>query len=117
MLLDRNQSGDRRRAGALLANTRRLAEGRGMRGLCERVSQLEAASGVGTQSSPSPGGLSRREAQVLRLIAAGRSNQEIADSIFRSPNTVANHVRAILAKLGAANRAEAAALATRQGWL
>jgi DNA-binding NarL/FixJ family response regulator len=50
---------------------------------------------------------------VLRLLAVGKSNQEIASAIFRSPNTVASHVRNILAKLGAANRTEAAMLASR----
>jgi DNA-binding NarL/FixJ family response regulator len=47
------------------------------------------------------------------MIAAGRTNQEIAAAIHRSPNTVANHVRSILAKLNVANRTEAATLATR----
>jgi pimeloyl-ACP methyl ester carboxylesterase/DNA-binding CsgD family transcriptional regulator len=62
-----------------------------------------------------PAGLSPRELDVLRLVAAGKSNQEIAAILFRSVNTVANHVRNILAKTGAANRAEAAAFAVRQG--
>ena len=64
-----------------------------------------------------PCGLSRREALVLQMVAAGKSNREIAAAIFRSPNTVANHVRSILAKLGAANRTEAAAVAARHGLL
>jgi len=64
-----------------------------------------------------PGGLSSREAQVLRLVAAGKSNQQIAEALFRSPNTIANHVRSILVKLGTANRAEAAAFAARHGIL
>jgi DNA-binding NarL/FixJ family response regulator len=51
------------------------------------------------------------------MIAAGKSNQEIAATIFRSPYTVANHVRSILTKLGAANRTEAATLAMRHGLL
>jgi DNA-binding CsgD family transcriptional regulator len=52
---------------------------------------------------------------VLRLIAAGRSNRAIAQALFISPNTVLRHVSHIFAKTGAANRAEAAAYATRQG--
>ena len=83
--------------------------------LRETVSEL--ASTLESRSRPPsyPGGLTRREAEVLRMIAAGKSNQEIAASIFRSPNTVANHVRSILSKLGAANRTEAATFAVRHG--
>ena len=62
-------------------------------------------------------GLSTREVQVLRLMAAGKTNQEIANTLFRSPNTVANHVRNILGKTQAANRAEASAFAVRHGLL
>ena len=62
-------------------------------------------------------GLSAREVEVLRLVAAGRSNREIGAVLFISPNTVANHVRAILQKTTAANRAEATAYAARQGLL
>jgi DNA-binding CsgD family transcriptional regulator len=61
--------------------------------------------------------LSRREVEVLRLVADGRSNREIGELLFISSNTAANHVRAILQKTGAANRAEAVALAGRQGLL
>jgi DNA-binding NarL/FixJ family response regulator len=67
-------------------------------------------------SSPSyPAGLSAREAQVLRLVASGLGNREIAERLFVSPNTVANHIRAILAKTDSANRTEAAAFAIRNG--
>jgi DNA-binding CsgD family transcriptional regulator len=59
--------------------------------------------------------LSEREVEVLALAAAGRSNREIGQRLFISPNTVANHMRAILRKTGTANRAEAASYATRQG--
>jgi DNA-binding CsgD family transcriptional regulator/pimeloyl-ACP methyl ester carboxylesterase len=58
--------------------------------------------------------LSVREGQVLRLIAAGKSNQQIATDLVISVNTVLRHVSNILAKTGAANRTEAAAL-TRRG--
>jgi DNA-binding NarL/FixJ family response regulator len=61
------------------------------------------------------GALSGREAEVLRLIAAGRSNAQIADALVISVNTVQRHVSNIFAKIGAANRAEATAYALRQG--
>ena len=63
----------------------------------------------------SPDGLSQREAEVLRLVAAGKSNREIADALCISLNTVATHVRNILTKTGTANRTEAAAYALRHG--
>lgn len=62
-----------------------------------------------------PDGLSRREVQVLQLLAAGKSNREIAAHLFLSPNTVANHVRSILTKTRTANRTEAAGYAIRDG--
>jgi DNA-binding CsgD family transcriptional regulator/pimeloyl-ACP methyl ester carboxylesterase len=58
-------------------------------------------------------GLSAREIEVLRLIAAGRSNQQIADELVISLNTVQHHVSSILTKTGVANRTEAAAYAHR----
>jgi non-specific serine/threonine protein kinase len=60
-----------------------------------------------------PDGLTPREAEVLVLIAAGRSNAAIAEALVLSINTVERHVTHILQKTGAANRAEAAAYATR----
>jgi pimeloyl-ACP methyl ester carboxylesterase len=62
-----------------------------------------------------PAGLSRREVEVLRLLAAGKHNEEIARALVISPRTVGYHVTNILNKLGAANRAEAAAFAAREG--
>jgi DNA-binding CsgD family transcriptional regulator/tetratricopeptide (TPR) repeat protein len=60
-------------------------------------------------------GLTRRESEVLALIAAGRSNRQIAQALFISPKTASVHVSNILAKLGAAGRVEAAAIAHRLG--
>jgi DNA-binding CsgD family transcriptional regulator/tetratricopeptide (TPR) repeat protein len=58
-------------------------------------------------------GLSAREWEVLELVAAGRSNAEIADSLFISPKTASVHVTHILDKLGVNNRVEAATIAVR----
>ena len=60
-------------------------------------------------------GLTARETDVLRLITAGRTDREIADELFISPRTAQTHVTSILAKLGVATRAEAAAVAVRDG--
>jgi DNA-binding CsgD family transcriptional regulator len=61
--------------------------------------------------------LSRREREVLRLVAAGRTDREIADALFVSRHTISNHIRHILDKLDVANRAAAVAAATQAGWL
>jgi DNA-binding CsgD family transcriptional regulator/tetratricopeptide (TPR) repeat protein len=72
----------------------------------------------GTAEAPAPAdqlGFTPREAEVLVLVAAGRSNRQIAQALFISPKTVGVHVSNILAKLGVAGRGEAAAIAHRLG--
>jgi LuxR family maltose regulon positive regulatory protein len=61
--------------------------------------------------------LSDRELEVLGLLAAGRSNQQIADELVVVPDTVKKHVGHILEKLGAANRIQAVARARALGLL
>ena len=58
-------------------------------------------------------GISRREHEVLGLIAAGLSNQDIADKLFVSTSTVKTHVSNVLAKLDASRRTEAVAQAKK----
>jgi DNA-binding NarL/FixJ family response regulator len=59
--------------------------------------------------------LSTRELEVLRLMAGGKSNKEIAAALFVSEGTVKGHVNHILAKLGASGRTEAARIAMKRG--
>lgn len=59
--------------------------------------------------------LSKRELEVLAFIAEGLSNEEIAERLVISPSTARQHVSACILKLGAANRAQAAALAVKHG--
>jgi DNA-binding NarL/FixJ family response regulator len=59
--------------------------------------------------------LTGREVEVLRLIANGLSNADIADRLFLSDGTVRNHVSAILAKLGVNDRTQAAVIAIQHG--
>jgi DNA-binding NarL/FixJ family response regulator len=54
-----------------------------------------------------------REAEVLALVAEGRSNREIAEQLYLSPRTVEKHVERLLAKSGLARRAELVAWALR----
>ena len=60
-------------------------------------------------------GLTERERDVLRLLATGRSDQEIGDLLYISRRTVSTHVGSILAKLGLPSRAAASAYAARHG--
>jgi DNA-binding NarL/FixJ family response regulator len=60
-------------------------------------------------------GLSPREVDVLRLIAGGRSNLQIADELVISVHTVQRHVSSIFAKTGSSNRTEAALFARDHG--
>jgi NarL family two-component system response regulator LiaR len=59
--------------------------------------------------------LTEREIEVLRLIARGLNNADIADQLFLSDGTVRNHVSAILAKLGVSDRTQAAVIAIQHG--
>ncbi|MGX9882749.1 helix-turn-helix transcriptional regulator [Streptomyces sp. NPDC002276] len=72
-----------------------------------------AADGGDAGERPSP--LTAREQDVLRLLALGRSNRQIGEELFITGKTASVHVSNILAKLGAASRTEAVAIAYRQG--
>jgi DNA-binding CsgD family transcriptional regulator len=74
-----------------------------------------ARLGSGAPRSGPFGVLTSRELDVLRSLAAGRSNKEIAAELFISGKTVSVHVSSILAKLGAASRTQAAAIAHDNG--
>jgi DNA-binding CsgD family transcriptional regulator/pimeloyl-ACP methyl ester carboxylesterase len=84
----------------------------GIRAIETFLSGIAPAAAVPEQRD---GSLSSREVEVLRLIAAGRSNAQIAGALVISPNTVGRHVSNIFDKLGFANRAEATAYALRNG--
>jgi two-component system, NarL family, response regulator DegU len=74
-----------------------------------------AASNAVDMSGALLEGLSQREADVLRLLALGTSNRDIADQLVLAEGTVKNHVSNILMKLHAANRTQAANLARERG--
>ncbi|HEY6310090.1 MAG TPA: response regulator transcription factor, partial [Streptosporangiaceae bacterium] len=104
--------GDRDGAAESLQRAAGLAAGLGAEPLGEQVAilarrvRIRVADGGGSDL-----GLTERELEVLRLVAAGRSNREIAAELFISPKTASVHVSNILGKLGAASRGEAAAKA------
>jgi DNA-binding CsgD family transcriptional regulator/tetratricopeptide (TPR) repeat protein len=106
----RGRDGDDERAAAMLTEAATLAERIGMPMLLARA---RALGGRLDRTGTPPDDLSRREVDILRLVAMGRSNREIGLELSISGHTVANHVRSILRKTGAANRTEAAGYAYR----
>jgi DNA-binding CsgD family transcriptional regulator/tetratricopeptide (TPR) repeat protein len=76
------------------------------------VKRIPRGSRPSTQGHPL--GLTRREAEILGLLADGLRSSSIAKRLFVSPKTVEHHISSILAKLGVSSRAEAVALAHRQ---
>jgi DNA-binding CsgD family transcriptional regulator len=128
--------GDREGGGARLLEAARLADGLGARPLSEEIRVLarraridltpdrarRGTTGAGDATVDAAGaagppgdrlGLTDREFEVLRLVAAGKSNREIAAELFISAKTASVHVSNILAKLGVPSRGEAAAAAHR----
>ncbi len=87
-----------------------------MRPLMERVVALQQRAESQPVAAPAyPDGLTQREVEVLRMVAAGKTDRGIAEELFLSTRTVTTHVSNILNKTNAANRAEAAAYASRSG--
>nr|WP_275585705.1 helix-turn-helix transcriptional regulator [Geodermatophilus sabuli] len=106
-----------RRAGELVEEARDLAQGLGLRRVLAALGPAAAPMAVPSRRTPRPAGLTAREEEVLRLVGAGLLNREISARLVISENTVANHVRAILAKTGAGNRTQAAMYAAAHGLL
>jgi DNA-binding CsgD family transcriptional regulator len=79
--------------------------------------QLEEIRGYAPAETTDTGGLTRRELDVLRLIAKGLSNQRVGDQLFISEHTVHRHVANTLSKLGVPSRSAAVAEAARRGLL
>jgi DNA-binding CsgD family transcriptional regulator len=115
--------GDRDGAAERLQRAAPLAAALGARPLGEQIAilarrariRLGGGDGAGAAVPGDDGtgelGLTERELEVLRLVAEGRSNREIAGELFISPKTASVHVSNILGKLGVASRGEAAARA------
>jgi DNA-binding CsgD family transcriptional regulator/tetratricopeptide (TPR) repeat protein len=121
-------AGDRDGGATRLVRAAELAQRLGARPLSDdiallarraRISLGQPGGAADTQPAPDqlPGperlGLTARELEVLRLVAAGRSNREIAGELFISRRTASVHVSNILGKIGVATRGEAAAVAHR----
>ncbi len=110
MWIRRGRRGDRERATPLLRAALVQFQAIGMTGWEKRAQQLAAST-----RPAFPDRLTGREVEVLRLVAAGRTNREISEDLVLSLRTVARHITNIYAKIGVANKAEATAYAIRHG--
>ena len=111
-------AGDREGAGVRLARAGELAARLGAGPLEQEIGQLARRARIQLPGAVSAGGgvpfgLTAREMEVLRLVAAGRGNREIAAELFISHRTASVHVSNILSKLSVSSRGEAAATAYR----
>jgi DNA-binding NarL/FixJ family response regulator len=121
-------AGEREAATATLERAHAVAAGLGAGWLRDEIEGLAArarlvlagsdgaAAPVATPvAQEDPFGLTPRERQVLVLVAEGRTNREIGDSLFMAEKTASVHVSRILSKLDVRSRTEAAAVAHRLG--
>ncbi len=115
-LFQRGVPGDREKAVSLLEESLSISTELGMRPLMERVAALQERAAFQPAKAPAyPDGLTQREVEVLQLIAAGKTDREIAEELFISVRTVGYHVGNILNKTTSSNRTEAATYASRNG--
>ncbi|MGN6565244.1 MAG: response regulator transcription factor, partial [Thermomicrobiales bacterium] len=110
--------GDRDGAQAALAEARTMLEPLGAKPALARADALAvrlAAMTASTTQASAPNGLSAREVEVLRLVAQGLSDAQVAERLYLSPRTVGTHLRAVYNKLGVDNRTAAAHWAAEHG--
>ena len=101
---------------SLLAEVRAICTPLDAKPALARAEALAARVSAATSPPPAyPAGLSAREVEVLRLVAAGRTDREIAAALSLSERTVNNHLTHILTKTASDNRTAAAAFALRHG--
>jgi DNA-binding CsgD family transcriptional regulator len=115
MLLRRRRGDDISRASEMAERALKDAQQMGMAALVTQLGALaQAAAAHHGKRSDYPDGLTARELEVLRLIAEGATNHDIATELYISEKTVHSHVSNLLAKTGSANRTEAAAYAFKK---
>ena len=117
-LVQRDAPQDRVWALTLLDETEGISAELGMKPLSEQAAALrDLIESQPTDAPKYPDGLTPREVEVLRLVAAGKSNPVIAAELFISLNTVTRHLVNAFSKIGCSNRAEAAVYTFQRGLL
>ena len=115
-LLQRNLLADYPKARSLLDEALAISSELGMHPLMDRVIALqERAESQPAKAPKYPDGLTPREVEVLRFIAAGKTDREIAEELFIAVRTAGYHVSNILNKTNSSNRTEAATYASQNG--
>jgi DNA-binding NarL/FixJ family response regulator len=100
--------GESETARTLLDEVRAICEPLGAKPARARADALAARLDTARPVAPAyPAGLSTREVDVLRLVAQGLTNQQVAERLYLSPRTVEQHLRSIYNKLGVSTRAAA----------
>lgn len=115
MLLARRRTGDGERARSLAEAATAGFAALGLDHWVARAEELTEQTRSGRHGHRLPGGLTEREAEVLRLVAAGKSNKAIAVELSLSHKTVERHLSNIFTKIGVGSRAAATSFAHRQG--
>jgi DNA-binding NarL/FixJ family response regulator len=106
-----------RRAKTLLSELKAELESARAQSVLEMLATLQQSDQAGVSQKVRSGELTRREIEVLRLVAEGLNNQTIAERLFVSDHTVHRHLANILNKLDVSTRAAAVAQAVRRGLL
>ncbi len=118
LAVSHHDTGDRVAAQATLAEARAILELLGAQPALAHATALAARLATATPASPAsdyPAGLSAREVEVLRLVAGGLTDAEVAARLFLSPRTVSGHLRSVYGKIGVSSRAAATRFAIEQG--
>lgn len=113
LLLQQGRAEDHQLADELIDLALKTSQSLQMPTLTASLQSLRIKPDITLNKNTNPDELTSRENEVLQLLALGASNRDIGEKLFISPNTVANHVRNILAKTHTANRTEAAAYAAK----
>lgn len=108
-------AGDPARCDAALAEASALAAPRGLAPVLARIAAIAAAASEGPGATGELAMLTPREKTIIRLVAGGLTNKEIAAALHLSDKTVRNQLSLLFSKLGIERRAQAAAFAVRHG--
>ncbi len=114
MFISRRQSGDRKKGVALLEQAGALFSDLRLDYLCAKVQAIVARPTRGRPMAHGPAGLTERELAVLRLVADGQSNRQIAETLYISEKTVERHLENIYPKIEVNSRAAAITWLLRQ---